>query len=344
MAEPFFVGWDVTSSCNLRCLHCNRAAGDKSINELSLNEVKSVIDQLAEDFEPIDHISFGGGEPLMRKDIFDILAYGIIKKKLKIRINTNGTLIDNKIAKALADSKVYHVQVSIDGDKKTHDLIRGRGNFDKAIRGVKLLIKEGVNTSIRMTLMNCNRKKVKSVFDLASSLHVKRFSIGRGICSGRFKEHKKELYIKKEDYFSAIKEAFELARNKKIDFYCTDPLSIFIDEKRLKEIIHKFNPAKYIGGCIAGIAQFFISATGKIYGCGMLDIEAGDLRKQKIREIWDNSKLFKLLRKRRDGIVKDDFCSSCKFLSICGGCQAAAYYNNKKLLTKDPFCIFRDEQ
>jgi len=337
--KPFFVGWDITNKCNLNCKHCNRSSGNKLKNELSFFLVKKVIDQLARDFKSIEHLSFGGGEPLMRKDFLKIVEYAI-SKKLPVRINTNGLLISDSIAKTLKKMGVYHIQISIDGNEKNHDFVRGKGNYKKSIEKVKILKKYNISTSFRMTLFKNNYKDAEPLYDIANRLKIERFSIGRGIDCGRLNKNS-NLVLPKDKYFKVLGAAYQKAKNKKTVYYCTDPLSLFSNISRMKKILNRYDIGNYLGGCIAGIAQFFISAEGKVFGCGLLDVEAGDIRKDNLLNIWKNSPLFQKLRERRNKFLKDDYCGNCSYNSICGGCRAAAYYNNGNIFGKDPFCKFK---
>jgi Predicted Fe-S oxidoreductases len=139
---PFLVVWDFTHLCNLRCKHCYQDAQAALDDELTTDEARSLIDQLAE--AGVVVIAFSGGEPLMRRDFFEIASYAR-NKGMYIALASNGTLITPQIAARLKETGVYYVEISIDGkDAFSHDAMRGiHGAFDRSIGALKPVFKRG---------------------------------------------------------------------------------------------------------------------------------------------------------------------------------------------------------
>ncbi|MHC1576830.1 MAG: radical SAM protein, partial [Methanosarcinaceae archaeon] len=130
LSAPLSVLWEITNECNLRCKHCLIDAGVQDKEEMSLEEVKSTIVQLAE--LNVLKITFGGGEPLVRKDLMDILDYAT-GFDLGIKLSTNGMLVNDQLIDRLGDTNVCSVQVSVDGLESTHNAFRGsERSFKKA--------------------------------------------------------------------------------------------------------------------------------------------------------------------------------------------------------------------
>ena len=135
---PRLIFWETTKGCNLKCLHC-RAVPEMmtSKEDLSTKEGFKLIDQIVEFSNPI--LVLSGGEPLYRRDIFDLATYGI-NKGLRLSLATNGTLIDSKMADKIRDTGFARVAISLDGgNAATHDKFRAiPGSFKAAIDGIKI--------------------------------------------------------------------------------------------------------------------------------------------------------------------------------------------------------------
>ncbi|MFH1995033.1 MAG: radical SAM protein, partial [Nitrospinota bacterium] len=169
---PRLVFWEITKGCNLRCLHC-RAVPEETLSkeEFSTEEAYKLIDDIVAFSNPI--LVLSGGEPLYRKDIFDIARYAI-SKGLRVSLATNGTLVDEEMAKRIADTGFARVSVSFDGAiAATHDKFRGiEGSFDKAISAMKFMRNAGVSTQINTTVAKHNYLELPQMIDLALELGV----------------------------------------------------------------------------------------------------------------------------------------------------------------------------
>jgi len=137
----------ITNLCNLKCKHCYASAGNELNNELTYDEIIDIIDQLAE--MNINYITVSGGEPLARKDVYEIIQY-IKSKNINVMITTNGTLIDEEVVKKLKELKIDSVQVSMDSHiPEIHDKFRGvEGSFDRAVQAIKLCKKNNIKINI----------------------------------------------------------------------------------------------------------------------------------------------------------------------------------------------------
>ncbi|MGQ9623880.1 MAG: radical SAM protein, partial [Candidatus Bathycorpusculaceae bacterium] len=149
-AGPFEIVWNFTYLCNLRCKHCYEDAGGGKRTELSTEEAKQVLDRLSKIAGiGLPALSFSGGEPLIRRDFFEVAAYA--KKRIGyVSIATNGTLITKDNAKRIKDVGIDYVEISVDGASSAlHDEFRGiPGAFEKTMEGVKNCVEEGVDTCI----------------------------------------------------------------------------------------------------------------------------------------------------------------------------------------------------
>ena len=125
--------WNCTRTCNLKCEHCYAQSDGKLYPQLSTEEAKAMIDDLAAFGAPV--LLFSGGEPTMRPDLLELIRYAK-DSGMRVVISTNGTLITKELAAAFAEVGLSYVGVSFDGDPETHDRFRGvKGSFDRAIEG-----------------------------------------------------------------------------------------------------------------------------------------------------------------------------------------------------------------
>jgi len=378
-AGPFEIVWNFTYQCNLKCKHCYENAGGKKRAELSTDEAKQVVDVLSKIAGiGLPALSFSGGEPLTRRDFFEIAAYA--KKRIGyISIASNGTLITRDNAKRLKDAGLEYVEISIDGaTPQVHDEFRCiQGAFEKAMEGVKNCVEEGVDTCIATVLHRDNLAELNKLIDLAKQLDV-RFMHFNYIPTGRAKAYV-ELDLTPDERFHVLetigKEIIGLylqakeeelkhgKSNVKVDkFFSTCPQYASVTKELSQEVGEKFvveahyaakkgieNVANFLGGCGAGRLYCCLEPNGDVKPCVFFptkkDTVLGNILKDGFEEIWANHPLLWKLRTREN---LEDYridgqrvgCGSCPDKYICGGCRARAYsYFNGNVESPDIGCI-----
>lgn len=343
---PFLVVWDCTHLCNLKCKHCYIGAKEKMEGELTTEEGKRLIDEMRD--AGVIILAFSGGEPLMRKDFFELADYAH-RNDLYVTSATNGTLITEEVAKKLKESGVEYVEISIDGkDADTHDSFRGvPGMFDRTIEGVKNCMDQGLQTGIATTVTQHNYDQIEEIHDLASDLGVKRFicfnfvPTGRGIdiikddISPEQREELLKFLLKKtyEGGMESLSTAPQLARVA-IEEEKGIPVGHFYAGKRFEGKTRALTD--FIGGCGAGRFYCSIEPNGDVYPCVFLPIKCGNIRERPLSDIWHESPIFKELRDRSS---LKGHCSECENKFVCGGCRARAWAYFKDLNAPDPGCI-----
>jgi len=351
LSAPFLVVWDVTYGCNLRCKHCYATAGKCMENELTTEEALDVIDQLSR--AGVVALAFAGGEPLMRKDIYELCSYAA-SRNMYVAIATNGTMITEEVARKLEESGVRYVEVSIDGSRaEIHDSFRGvDGAFEKAIQGIKNLKKTNILTAIAITVTQENFDDFDNVVELALELGVSRLVEFNFIPTGRgrFIAEKDLTPQQREELLRKMyRKSMELSG--RLELFSTAPqyARIALEETRRRgegEISFTFcggkvdrrvaEIAEFISGCGAGRLYCAITPDGKVKPCVFMPITVGDLREKSFQEIWDTSEVLKLLRDREN--LKGS-CSRCQYKYVCGGCRSRAYGYFGDILMPDPGCI-----
>ena len=178
------VIWNVCMHCNMHCPHCYAAAiAEPAPTDLSHEEGIDLLDQLAA--AGVRVVIFSGGEPLLRADVFDLIAHAT-RRGLSPQLSTNGVLIDEGVARRLADAGVAYVGVSIDGIESFNDAYRGLGGgFDAALRGLRNTRAAGMKTGLRMTLSKRNFDQLEAMLEVARDARVDRFYVSHLVYSGR---------------------------------------------------------------------------------------------------------------------------------------------------------------
>ncbi len=341
--HEFFIQWHLTERCNLRCTHCYQegTTGD----EMSIREIREVIEETADtlrvwtdnyDIHFSPSFSITGGEPFIRRDIFEILEE-IRNKDIDIYILSNGTLIDKKLSGRLSDMGIKGVQVSIEGPEGIHDRIRGKGSFVMSLRGIGNLIDSGMQVTLNVTLSNLNAGYADELVSLASNLGAQRLGFSRLVPSGRGRQLLKEMI--EADQLKKIYESLLSREVEGLDIVTGDPVASQINMK-----IDNDTGCTAYGGCAAGISGLTIRPDGTINPCRRLSIPIGNIRKDSLREVWANSEVLNLLRDKNRYKGK---CGICERWAGCRGCRAIAYaYSVAKrendYLAEDPQCFMKE--
>jgi len=348
---PFLVVWNFTYKCNLNCKHCYSDAGNLPRQELSTSEAMKVVDQIA-DFG-VTSLAFSGGEPLMRKDFFEVATHAV-ESGLYVSLATNGTLLNKERVRLLKKIGLNYVEVSLDGaNSKTHDAFRGkRGSFDLALNGLKNCVKEDICTCLAVTATKNNLSEIPSVLDLAENMGIERFTLFNFVPTGRGKDIV-ELDLSPEEREKVLKFLYKrLSEGSQIAILTTAPQLARValqtpstQEDIMVPFAHMESAsiskkakalADFIGGCGAGRFYCAVSPEGNVQPCVFLPITVGNLKTEKLEDIWFNSSVFEDLRDR--GNLKGR-CGRCEFKYVCGGCRARAFAYHNDYLMSDPGCI-----
>lgn len=250
---------EVTRACNLQCIHCLNNSGKKLDNQLTDEELIKLVIDLSKC--GIQEIRFTGGEPLVYDKIYDLINIATING-VYTSIGTNGTLITKEVAKRLKNAGLKKAVVSIDGTKEKHDEIRGKGNYERSIQGIKNLNEVGIETRVNSVIMKNN---MDDIINFAKTMHEKKQSlmIRRFIESGRGK-NLIDNTLSKEDY-NYVKEQLskELSEANYINGH-------YLREKT-ERISNRIDiPFDISNGCKAGMRAIIITPDANIHLCGFL--------------------------------------------------------------------------
>jgi radical SAM protein with 4Fe4S-binding SPASM domain len=311
---PLVISWNVTRKCNLKCPHCYITATKEELsNELSAEEAKRLIDQICEVSRPL--LILSGGEPLLRKDVFELIRYGT-EKGLKMGLGSNGTLIDNTTARKLKEAGIKTVSISLDSSiPERHDEFRGvDGSWEKAVRAIKALRENDVLVQVNTTVTQQNYDEIDEIMSLAEKLGVENFHLFFLVPTGR---GTKIDDISPNMYENMIREVLEKSARYKLNVRPTcAPQFMRIAKETGVDM------KRWIRGCVAGLYYCRIYPTGEVTPCPYLPIKLGNIREKRFKSIWFTSEIFRTLRDFNNLKGK---CGICEYRDVCGGCRARAY-------------------
>lgn len=344
--------WNFTNRCNLLCHHCYSKADANEKDTLTFKQIQETIPKLKK--AGVNFVIFSGGEPLLRKDIFDI-ALEMKKNNIMTYLSTNGMYVNEKNVDKIIETFNY-IGISIDGIEEIHDQFRGQvGSYKKSISAIKLIQEHGGNAGIRFTLTKETEGSFYKMFELCEELNVDKLYISHLVYSGRGLDNLK-IDITKEkrrEYVNyIINKAFEYYENDSNIELVTGNMemdSILLLQKFEKEY-KEFAPIlkeKLISwaGNSAGSRLGNMDWLGNVKPDPFFPRTIGNYLEKDFDKVWldeENDLLTRLREKPRQISGK---CSKCSYISICnGGSRARAYAISGDLWAEDPSCYLSEQE
>jgi len=342
MNELRMIAWEVTRQCNLSCIHC-RASAQEGLdpNELTTEECLRLLDDIASFSRPV--IILTGGEPLLRKDVFQIARYGS-DTGLRFVMAVNGTLVDEEMARKIQDAGIQRISVSIDGaTPENHDRFRQvPGAFEGALQGIRSTKKVGLEFQINTTITRHNSQELAAILDLATDLGAAALHVFLLVPTGRGKELK-DQQITAQEYEEILVWFYDQKERSPLHLKatCAPQFYRILRQKARKEgknvTYQNFGLDATTRGCLGGVSFCFISNVGQVQPCGFLELSCGNIREHTLQQIWTNSQIFRDLR---DFNNYGGRCGRCEYRKVCGGCRARAYEMSGDLLAEEPYCAY----
>jgi radical SAM protein with 4Fe4S-binding SPASM domain len=351
------VVWNITRACNLKCVHCyNDSGSSKADDELSTPEAKEVLEDLARFSVP--SVLFSGGEPLMRKDLFELLDCAG-RLGLRTVISTNGTLITREAAEKMREHNVSYVGISLDGVGPINDEFRGvEGAFEKAVEGIRNCQEAAVRIGLRLTLTKRNVQDLEALFDFFERENIERACFYHLVPSGRGGAISTEglTHAQSRDAIELIlaktrqfKEAGRITDILTVDNHVD---GVYLYLKLLAQDAARADPVwkllTWNGGGLysSGVGIGCIDFHGKVHPDQFWwHYDLGDLRERPFSRIWTDpdEPLLKGLRNRRDYVTGR--CRVCKFFDACGGSlrvRADLHFGDP--WAPEPACYLTDDE
>jgi len=313
-----------TQECNLSCPMCYAMASKKMFNEMNTQEIKSIVDQLVRmPWENrISRVALTGGELFMRPDAIELIEY-VHQQGFFVQVNTNATTLSTKQIKRLSALPQLKMSVSLDGCQATsHEFIRGSGTFGITIDTIRSLCEQGVSVAINMFVHAGNLNEIKETLLLADNLGVSGFNclnmmnVGRG----NSKKTKETLVgVSLKDFYRTVFEAIR---------YDVQLQKLMINSTFANQIMGIAGGVKSHSCGIGTNRAVYVKADGTLYPCADTSLPAfclGNLREDKLLDIWENSTLLKNLRSLNIDNLNSR-CSACDVRYQCAGnCRGENY-------------------
>ena len=303
---------ELTLRCNERCLHCGSSCGDVPSEEMPVEVYYRLLDEVKADLGTGDKmLCITGGEPLLRKEFFDIMGYA---HKLGFRwgMTSNGILITPEVAHKLRETGMGTISISIDGLEPTHDAFRRTpGGYKLAMRGIENLLAEGGFRHVQVTTVvtHQNIGELDALFDIFDKMDIDSWRVIGIEPMGRALQYP-ELLLTPDDHRRLI----NFIRDKRM---AGEPVCYGCSHYLGLEYEHEVRDWYFL--CTAGLYTASITANGDIIAC--LDIERrpelvqGNILRDRFSEVWLN-RFGEFRRDLSDGCAK---CSDCPEVSRCHG-------------------------
>lgn len=336
MATPHLISWNLTRRCNLACGHCyldavqrKRDAGD----ELGLAEAARVVDEIAE-LAPGAMLVLTGGEPLLRRDLGDIVQHAAGMGLMPV-VGTNGILLDAARARHLRECGAAGVGISLDSiTPEFHDRLRGHdGAWQGALDGMHAARGTGLGVLMQATLFAENRHELSGFADLAAEVGAMALNFFFLVCTGRGVT---QTDLSGQAYEECLRDILTLqgARPELMIRARCAPYARRMLGLHAGELAPGY--AEWSSACLAGRRYLRIGPQGEVTPCPYIPDAVGSVRWQPLREIWETGDAFVRLR----GEMPGGKCGACDYRVSCGGCRARALATTGDLMAEDGKCNY----
>ena len=351
MRTPRSVDISITSKCNLHCNYCY-FFGNPAVqyDDLSTEEWLSFFEELGS--LAVMNVCLGGGEPFIRPDFRELLR-GIVDNRMRFSILSNGGLITEDMAAFVAATgRCDNVQISLDSfDSDEHDACRGKGSWEGAVNGIRILRKNGVRVAIRMTIHRFNFRNIdRTAKFILEDLGLPSFGTNSAGYIGKCRLHADDvmLTVSEREYVTA--RILELVAHYKGRINATaGPLASGRVWRRMESARLKCAPAFPNGGRLTGCgcsgSKLAVDACGSITPCNQLaHIKLGKINQDSFADVWLNHPELTALRQRRNiPLAGFEFCAHCDYIPYCtGNCPAMAYQILGEVNHPSPDACLRD--
>jgi len=351
------VVWNLTRTCNLRCLHCySDSAARRYPGELTTAEAEAVIRDLAAFRVPA--VLFSGGEPLLRPDLFQLVA-GSRRLGLRPTLSTNGTLITAEVARKIREAGFTYVGISLDGIGEVHDYFRGmRGAFGRTVQGFRHCVAAGQRVGLRLTLTRHTAADLHRIFDFIEAEHINRACFYHLVASGRGRS------LAGDDLsHSETRAVLDIILERTADFSRRGlPKEILTVDNHADGVYLYLRLLEADAGRAAEVLRLLEWNGGGLHSSGVGigaidwvgDVHAdqfwahhsfGNVKRRPFSQIWLDTAdpLMAGLKDRRARITGR--CRACKFFDACGGAlRVRADLAHGDPWAPDPACYLTDAE
>jgi radical SAM protein with 4Fe4S-binding SPASM domain len=339
--QPAVVSWNTTQACNLSCSHCYLTAGTPAAGELSTTEGFALLAQLKE--LGTELLILTGGEPLARRDLLALARYAT-EGGMIVVLGTNGTLLDERIARKLKASGIRGVGISLDSlDPKKHDAFRGlKGAWGKTVRAMEICVDQGLDLAVQTSILPMNYEEILGLIEFAYQKGARAFNAYFLICTGRGERLSDITPQQYETLLWVLIDAQAKYPGMRVRAKCAPHIKRLIYQREARHprdartAVDSFDLLAS-AGCPAGTSYLRIDPQGNITPCPYLPMTLGNVRTAALSAMWEHSEILQRLRDRE----LRGRCSACEFRAFCVGCRARAFALTGDLMGEDPWCTYQ---
>jgi radical SAM protein with 4Fe4S-binding SPASM domain len=302
--------WETTRACNLRCRHCGSDCTVRKADELTTGEIKEAFRSIAVDFDP-RHImvSVTGGEPLIRKDLFEVMGY-VHHLGFQWGLVTNGVLVNEDVVQQCSETGMSTVTVSVDGLQPAHEFLRRGGSYDRAVKALKLFKDAGCFQVVQPTtcVSQYSIEDLPALYELFSRMRMDEWRLITIFPAGRAREDPRFLLEPAQ-----LRYLFDFIAGHRKD----GGLRVTYGEEGFLGVEYEGKVRDFLYHCPAGITVGSILCDGSIAACPNLPEEfiQGNIRTDRFKDVWEN----------RYGNMRDlhwkkkGKCADCTWWEYCRG-------------------------
>lgn len=347
---PFTIAWEVTRACAYACVHCRAdAMHTPDPNELNTEEAMHLIDRLADFGSPI--LIFTGGDPMMRKDLYDLIAYAT-QKGLRCSLTPTATALPTTARlEKVRDAGIRRIALSLDAPTpEIHDDFRQvKGSWQRTMDILRRAQQVGISVQVNTTVARHNVDILDQMIPFLQEVGAVQWSLFFLVPTGRAQASN---MISPEEHEHVFNWLYDLSKNAPFDIKSTAaPMyrRVAIERKRAEQ--GHDQPVTFQGagfqyadglnrptkGVNDGNGFLFISHIGEIQPSGFLPVTAGNVRTDDVVDVYRHSKVFTELRS--PDLIKGR-CGICEYRDVCGGQRGRAYGLTGDYLETDPACVY----
>ncbi len=332
--SPIVLFWEITRACALACRHCRAQAQPKRHPlELTTEEGFALVDEIARFNQP-PILVISGGDPLMRRDLFDVAAYAV-SRGLRTSLSPSVTALVTRRNLALAyDAGVRHISFSLDGaTPEVHDGFRGmEGAFERTLTAIKTAQEAGLTVQVNTTVSQWNHAQLEELAGIVGRSGAVQWDLFFLVPTGRARA---EEMLSPQEHEEVYQWLYDLSR--RVSFRVKTTLGQPFRRVALQRADQEGSHADPVPTTNDGKGICFVSHIGEVYPSGFLPLRCGNVRTDSLVEIYQSHPTFLALRD--PGQLKGK-CGVCPFNALCGGCRARAYATTGDYLAAEPCCVY----
>ena len=341
MSQLRLLAINLTRRCNLSCAHCYLDADvlSRSTNdELTTAEVCELLDDIIACGDGT-MVVLTGGEPLLRRDLEEIVAHGS-RLGFAMVLGSNGMLLTERRVASLHSAGLLGVGISVDSlQADKHDQFRGKpGSWVRTMAGIEQCRRQELSFQLHFSVTDDNVDETTAMIEFAGASGARVLNVFFLICTGRGSTFTDLSATRYERVLGELIDAQQDHPELIIRPRCAPHFKRVALQRRPDSLLNRIS-GNDGDGCIAGTHYCRVTPEGAVTACPYIEEEVGNIRQQAFADIWTDADDF--LRLRMAGL--GGACGACEYRKLCGGCRARPVAAGGDLMDADPFCAYVPE-